>query len=184
MTDAPAAPAVIPADTVTVASASAVAAADTVATAGAVAPADTSATPLLEIRSSAGTCGIVSLGAVAVEAAGSGGDSAASASRNLALGAAQARLAELDARLAPLQTEIDQLSRQFWVSKPQVRANKYDLSASRYRQVEAEAAYRPAAGVVIQRLMELNEVMDAELFALQEMLGGEGAEEAGDGIPC
>jgi hypothetical protein len=40
--------------------------------------------------------------------------------------------------MAPLRAEIDQLNRQFWVTKAQVKANKYDLSASRYRQVEQD----------------------------------------------
>ena len=30
--------------------------------------------------------------------------------------------------------QIDQHTRQFWVTKEQVKANKYDLSVSRYRQ--------------------------------------------------
>ena len=43
--------------------------------------------------------------------------------------------------MTPLQTEINQLTRQFWVTKEQVKANKYDLSASRYRQVEQDEEY-------------------------------------------
>jgi len=43
---------------------------------------------------------------------------------------------ETHEKMAPLQNEINQLNRQFWVSKDQVQANKYDLSASRYRQIE------------------------------------------------
>jgi type I restriction enzyme M protein len=35
----------------------------------------------------------------------------------------------------------DQLNRQFWVERAQVKANKYDLSASRYRQIEQDEAY-------------------------------------------
>ena len=50
----------------------------------------------------------------------------------VALAAAQRELAELQAKISPLQSEINQLGRQFWVTKVQVRANKYDLSASRY----------------------------------------------------
>ena len=51
---------------------------------------------------------------------------------------AEAELAELQSRIAPLEKEINQLTRQFWVTKEQVAAQNYDLSASRYRQVEQE----------------------------------------------
>jgi type I restriction enzyme M protein len=44
---------------------------------------------------------------------------------------AEVELAELQSRITPLQTEINQLTRQFWVTKEQVKANKYDLSTSR-----------------------------------------------------
>ncbi len=51
---------------------------------------------------------------------------------------AEAELAEFNERIAPLEKEINQLGRQFWVSKEQVVAENYDLSASRYRQIEQE----------------------------------------------
>src|ERR1035441_9806669 len=38
---------------------------------------------------------------------------------------AEAELAELQSRITPLQTEINQLTRQFWVTKDQVKAHKY-----------------------------------------------------------
>ncbi len=71
----------------------------------------------------------------------------------------KADLAALEARLAPLQSQIDRLSRQFWVSKAQVKANKYDLSASRYRQAEQDEAYYEAPRVTLERLLELEQVM-------------------------
>jgi len=83
---------------------------------------------------------------------------------------AQKRLAELEVQIQPLQTELDRLSRQFWVTKEQVKTNKYDLSASRYRQVEADDVYHPEPSKIIDRLMELNEVIDHELIALQEAI--------------
>lgn len=85
------------------------------------------------------------------------------------LAAAQARLAELDSRIAPLQSEIDQLSRQFWVSKAQVKANKYDLSASRYRQVEADEAYYEQPEVTLERLARLEQVMADEIAELHKL---------------
>jgi len=80
---------------------------------------------------------------------------------------AKKELAELEAQINPLQAELEQLSRQFWVTKEQVKANKYDLSASRYRQVETDGVYHPDASDVIDRLQELNEVMRFELLNLQ-----------------
>ncbi len=82
------------------------------------------------------------------------------------LAAAQSRLADLDARIAPLQVEMDQLSRQFWVTKAQVKANKYDLSASRYRQVEADDVYFEKPEVTLERLVRLEQVMINEIKEL------------------
>src|SRR5712671_2328701 len=58
-----------------------------------------------------------------------------------ALEADQQKLEKLHEQMAPLQDEINQLNRQFWVSKDQVKVNKYDLSASRYRQIEEEEIF-------------------------------------------
>jgi type I restriction enzyme M protein len=71
----------------------------------------------------------------------------------------KADLASLEAQIAPLQAEIDQLSRQFWVSKEQVRANKYDLSASRYREVDQDGAYYEKPDVTLERMLTLEDVM-------------------------
>ena len=69
------------------------------------------------------------------------GDGSAAAART-AREKAEAELAELQVRIAPVQTEINQLARQFWVSKEQVKVdNKYDLSASRYREIERDDEY-------------------------------------------
>jgi type I restriction enzyme M protein len=87
-----------------------------------------------------------------------------------ALEADEARLAELHHRLAPLQTEINQLSRQFWVTKEQVRANKYDLSASRYRLIEQDETFYDESPVTLARLMNLEEVMRREVETLQGLI--------------
>jgi hypothetical protein len=50
------------------------------------------------------------------------------------------RIREL-ARIAPPEKEINQLTRQFRVTKDQVLAEKHDLSASRYRHVEQEEVF-------------------------------------------
>jgi len=87
-----------------------------------------------------------------------------------ALDQMKADLATLEARIGPLQSQIDRLSRQFWVTKAQVKGNKYDLSASRYRQAEQDEAYYEAPRVTLGRLRQLEEVMDQELDQLEGML--------------
>jgi type I restriction enzyme M protein len=83
----------------------------------------------------------------------------------------KAGLAALETRLAPLQSQIDRLSRQFWVTKAQVKGNKYDLSASRYRQAEQDEAYFETPRVTLERLLELEEIMKAAIEDIQGMLG-------------
>ena len=87
-----------------------------------------------------------------------------------ALEADQQKLEELHEQMAPLQNEINQLNRQFWVSKDQVKANKYDLSASRYRQIEQEAVFHEAPGVTLARLRKLEVMVDGELQQIEAML--------------
>src|SRR5207302_527607 len=69
---------------------------------------------------------------------------------------AEAELAELQAKIRPLQQEINQLGRQFWVNKDQVKANNYDLSASRYRQVEQDEVFYEKPEVTLERMRELD----------------------------
>jgi type I restriction enzyme M protein len=79
-------------------------------------------------------------------------------------------LTDLKARIAPLQAQIDQRTRQFWVTKKQIKANKYDLSASRYRQVEPDEAYYEKPQVTMERLLELERVMAEEVRELEGLL--------------
>jgi type I restriction enzyme M protein len=83
---------------------------------------------------------------------------------------AKTELAELEARIAPLQSQLDQLSRQFWVAKETVVANKYDLSASRYRQLEPDGAYYEQPDVTLERLLTLERVMREEVEHLRALL--------------
>ena len=78
----------------------------------------------------------------------------------------QHRLAELEAQIAPVQAEMNQLSRQFWVSKKAVKENKYDLSASRYRQTDSDGAYFETPKVTLERLKRLEHVMTNEISEL------------------
>jgi type I restriction enzyme M protein len=68
---------------------------------------------------------------------------------------AEAELAELQTRIQPLEDEINQLTRQFWVTKQQVANQNYDLSASRYREVEHEETFYEEPRVTLERMRQL-----------------------------
>jgi type I restriction enzyme M protein len=89
------------------------------------------------------------------------------------LSAAQARLSELESKIVNPQSELDRLTRQFWVTKEQVKANKYDLSASRYRQVDADAVYHEKPSVTLERLARLESVMLEEIGEIKKMMKDE-----------
>jgi type I restriction enzyme M protein len=83
---------------------------------------------------------------------------------------AEAELAELQSRMTPLQTEINQLTRQFWVTKDQVKAQKYDLSASRYRQVEQDEEFYEEPSITLERMLELEAAAAKEVAAIQKLM--------------
>ncbi len=83
---------------------------------------------------------------------------------------AEAELAELQAKITPLQNEINRLTRQFWVSKDQVKANNYDLSASRYRQVDHDEVFYEKPEVTLERMRKLEAAAMAELAGLTGIL--------------
>jgi len=87
-----------------------------------------------------------------------------------ALSEAQSRLSTLESQISAPQSELDRLTRQFWVTKEQVKANKYDLSASRYRQVDADAVYHEKPSVTLERLARLESVMVSEIDELKKLL--------------
>ena len=70
---------------------------------------------------------------------------------------------------------MDRLTRQFWVAKAQVVANKYDLSASRYRhaQADADAVYHEKPSVTLERLARLESVMMSEIEELRKRMNDE-----------
>jgi type I restriction enzyme M protein len=88
----------------------------------------------------------------------------------LALETDKQRLAQLQEHIAPLQAEINQLNRQFWVTKAQVKANKYDLSASRYRQIEQDEVYYESPQVTMERLLKLEHIMGIEVRELMSFI--------------
>ena len=98
--------------------------------------------------------------------ASDGGIDAARAAREQA----EAELDELQTRITPLEKEINQLGRQFWVTKEQVRANKYDFSASRYRQIEQDREFYERPQITLERLRQLEAVATGEVTALEELI--------------
>lgn len=89
-----------------------------------------------------------------------------------ALATDQQNLTTLHEQMALLQWEINQLNRQFWVTKDQVSANKYDLSASHYRQVEQNEVYYESPQVTMDGLLKLEHGMAAEVTELEKLLEG------------
>jgi type I restriction enzyme M protein len=87
-----------------------------------------------------------------------------------ALVQAQTEAETVEAEIAPLHAELDRLGRQFWVKKDQVKTNKYDLSASRYRQIEPEVVYYEKSKVTLTRMAQLEQTLITEISELQEML--------------
>jgi type I restriction enzyme M protein len=88
------------------------------------------------------------------------------------LEAEQQFLAGLKEKIAPLQSELNRLNRQFWVTKEQVKANKYDLSASRYRQIEQDEVFYEVPKVTLERLLKLEHTMAVEVAELERLLEG------------
>jgi type I restriction enzyme M protein len=83
---------------------------------------------------------------------------------------AVAELTELQSRIKPLQTEINQLTRQFLVTKNQVKANRYDLSSSRYRRVEQDEVFYEQPTITLDRLRKLETTATSELDILGNLL--------------
>ena len=103
------------------------------------------------------------------ESAGPGSQTPATTART-AREQAEAELAELQARITPLEDEINQLTRQFWVTKEQVVAEKYDLSASRYREVEHEEAFYEEPSVTLERMRQLEQAAEGLVKTLEGKL--------------
>ena len=86
------------------------------------------------------------------------------------LAAAQQLLSTLESQISAPQSELDRLTRQFWVDVAQVRLNKYDLSASRYRQADADKTYHESTQVTLERLARLEQVMANEINELKKLM--------------
>jgi type I restriction enzyme M protein len=82
---------------------------------------------------------------------------------------AEVELSELQSRIAPLQAEINQLGRQFWVEKKLIATNKYDLSASRYRDAEQDDLFLEKPALTLERLKKLETVALAKISSIEKM---------------
>ena len=51
-----------------------------------------------------------------------------------------------------------------------MKGNKYDLSASRYRQIEQDEAFYESPQVTMERLLKLEQVMAIEIKELEQLL--------------
>ncbi len=78
--------------------------------------------------------------------------------------------AQLYKQIAPLQAEMNQLNHQFWVTKAQVKTNKYDLSASCYHQIEQDEPFYESPQVTRERLLKLEQVMAVKVRELEKLL--------------
>ncbi len=83
---------------------------------------------------------------------------------------AETELDELQVLIAPLEKEINQLTRQFWVTKGQVTANKYDLSASRYRHIDQEEVFYEHPTTTLKRLRQLGQSTESAAAVLTSLL--------------
>ncbi len=86
---------------------------------------------------------------------------------------AESELAELQSRISPLQREINQLTRQFWVTKDRVKTNDYDLSVGRYRQVEQDEEFYEVPNITLGRLRELEAAAMGNIAAIESGLAKE-----------
>lgn len=87
-----------------------------------------------------------------------------------AMEAVQIEMEALQTKIAPLKAELEQIGRQFWVTKEQVKENKYDLSASRYREVEKDLTFYEAPQTTLTRLLRLESVITRQIGQLKELV--------------
>jgi type I restriction enzyme M protein len=83
---------------------------------------------------------------------------------------AEIQLSKLQARIVPIQSEMNQLGRQFMVDKRQVVANRYDLSASRYRDIEQDQEFYERPATTLKRLIALEQRGRQQVTELEDLL--------------
>ncbi len=82
----------------------------------------------------------------------------------------QQHLTDLQGQISPLQWQINQLTRQFWVTREQVKTNNYNLSSSLYRQIEQDETYYEVSQVTLDRLLKLEQIMSKEVKDLERSI--------------
>ena len=82
--------------------------------------------------------------------------------------AAEAEAAELQSRIEPLAKEINQLTRQLWVTKDAIVKNNYDLSVARYRHVEHDDVFHEQPAVTLEQLRLLEEALLRDVTRLTD----------------
>ena len=87
--------------------------------------------------------------------------------------AAEGELADLQSRIQPLTDEINQLTRQFWVTKDQVASQKFDLSASTYRSLEQQETFFETPMTTLSRLRTLDRTMEDTMKHLEGLISRE-----------
>ena len=86
-----------------------------------------------------------------------------------ALEADESKLMALHSQIRPLQTEINQLTRQFWVTADQVKKNKYDLSAARYREIEEDEIFYEKPAVTLERLLKIEQCLSDQVLTIGKL---------------
>ncbi|MBD2207606.1 SAM-dependent DNA methyltransferase [Calothrix sp. FACHB-1219] len=69
------------------------------------------------------------------------------------------------------ETDTDRRGKAFFVPKEEIKANGYDLSINRYKEVEYEEVKYEPPKVILQKLRDLEDEIRADLDALAELLG-------------
>lgn len=83
---------------------------------------------------------------------------------------AEGELANLQLKISPLQQEINQLGRQFWITKENVKNKNYDLSVSRYRQMEYEEVFFEKPEMTLRRLQQIDIASTKKIALLNKVI--------------
>jgi type I restriction enzyme M protein len=81
----------------------------------------------------------------------------------------QQDLALIEKQLAPLQAQIAQLLRQFWVKQQEIEATNYELSVSRYTQIQPNDTFHEIPSVILTRLRTLEQAIAATVDELEQV---------------
>lgn len=87
--------------------------------------------------------------------------------------AAESALDDTHASISPLLYEMNQITRQFWVTKDQLAANRYGLLANAYRPVALEDIYLDDPVVTLDRLQSLDDAIQGRIREIRLLLSGD-----------